>query len=125
MLSDVHSNVRFNAATGLARHGDARGVEVLREMIDPGESVAGDLDLPAAGTNEDLSDEAKVALRADREAMIRFSGLSAVEKLANANAKVELAKIGEAIQTLIDQSGTHPRVKSKAVEVKNLLKGRS
>jgi hypothetical protein len=35
MLVDPFPNVSFNAATGLARHGDARAVPMLVEMLDP------------------------------------------------------------------------------------------
>ncbi len=37
MLTDPYPDSRFNAATGLARHGDAACVEVLCEMLDPDE----------------------------------------------------------------------------------------
>ena len=39
MLSDPHPNARFNAANGLARHGDPRAVPVLLEMLDPENSA--------------------------------------------------------------------------------------
>ena len=39
LLSDGHSDVRYNAATGLARHGNARAVDVLLEMLDPAEAA--------------------------------------------------------------------------------------
>jgi hypothetical protein len=35
MLDDASANVRYNAALGLARHGDARALPVLGEMLDP------------------------------------------------------------------------------------------
>jgi hypothetical protein len=35
MLDDADPNVRYNAALGLARHGDARAIETLGEMLDP------------------------------------------------------------------------------------------
>jgi hypothetical protein len=35
MLDDADANVRYNAALGLARHGDRRSLEVLGEMLDP------------------------------------------------------------------------------------------
>ena len=37
MLSDVYPDVRYNAATGLARCHDAAGLEVILEMLDPDE----------------------------------------------------------------------------------------
>ena len=45
MLDDPSPNVRYNAATGLARHGHAAALPVLLEMLDPGnpEAVAGEV----------------------------------------------------------------------------------
>ena len=43
MLSDSFPNARFNAAAGLARHGDMAGKNVLLEMLDvESESVGGE-----------------------------------------------------------------------------------
>jgi hypothetical protein len=39
MLADPHPNARYNAATGLARHGDPEAVPVLLEMLDPESSA--------------------------------------------------------------------------------------
>jgi hypothetical protein len=126
MLSDLYGNVRFNAATGLARQGNAKGMDVLREMIDPTESVAADLQAEEGIVLGNVSDADKAALRAEMEAMIRFSGLSAAEQLANkANASADLSKIVGAIDSLLAQSELHPRVRAKAEEVRNLLKTRA
>lgn len=40
MLDDPYASARYNAATGLARQGDARAVPVLLEMLDPGNELA-------------------------------------------------------------------------------------
>jgi HEAT repeat protein len=40
MLDDGDPNTRYNAATGLARHGDARALPVLGEMLDPNNTEA-------------------------------------------------------------------------------------
>jgi len=125
MLGDLHSNVRFNAATGLARQGNAKGLPVLREMIDPDESVAMNVGLEEQGTEaEKLSEAAKASLKAEMEATIRFSGLSAVEQLAgqkNTASAPDWTGIIAVIEKLRDDPNTHPRVKSKAVEVLNQL----
>jgi hypothetical protein len=39
LLADPSADVRYNAATGLARHGDPACVEVLCEMLDPDETA--------------------------------------------------------------------------------------
>ncbi len=40
MLDDPNANVRFNAALGLARHGDARALPVIGEMLDPNNTAS-------------------------------------------------------------------------------------
>ncbi|MFT5524512.1 MAG: hypothetical protein ACI9G1_000319 [Pirellulaceae bacterium] len=47
MLSDPYPNVSFNAATGLARHGDPRAIPILIAMLDPGNkrSVEGEREI--------------------------------------------------------------------------------
>jgi hypothetical protein len=52
MLDDADANVRYNAALGLCRHGDARALPVLEEMLDPN-STAG-LDDPDAQGNQEI-----------------------------------------------------------------------
>ncbi len=39
-LIDVYPDVRYNAATGLARHGNAAGLAVILEMLDPDEQAS-------------------------------------------------------------------------------------
>jgi hypothetical protein len=86
--------------------------------------VAVDLNLEDKGIAGNVSDADKAKLRAEMETMIRFAGLSAVEQLARANQHVDLDKVGAAIDKLLSDPGTHPSVKSKAEEVRNLLKSR-
>jgi hypothetical protein len=45
LLDDPSANVRYNAATGLARHGHTAALPVLLEMLDPGnpQAVAGEV----------------------------------------------------------------------------------
>ncbi len=44
MLSDVYPDVRYNAATGLARCHDAAGLDVILEMLDPEEQKSAKLE---------------------------------------------------------------------------------
>ncbi len=126
MLSDIHSNVRFNAATGLARQGDARGLDVLREMIDPSESVATVADAEPVGPDgKPLSEQAIASLRAEMEAVIRLDGLAAVEKLAQSATNADLTKVAPAVAALRNHADAPPVVKNKAQEVQNLLKQRA
>jgi hypothetical protein len=124
MLGDLYANVRFNAATGLARHGNAQGLDVLREMIDPTESVPVDLNLDTGGITGNISEADMAKLRSEMEGMIRFAGLSAVEQLARANPEANLDTVATAIDKLLGDPATHPHVKSKAQEVRNLLRPR-
>ncbi|MEO8498990.1 MAG: HEAT repeat domain-containing protein, partial [Planctomycetota bacterium] len=41
LLDDPATNARYNAATGLCRHGDARAIPVLLEMLDPENQASG------------------------------------------------------------------------------------
>ncbi len=65
LLSDPYPDVRFNAATGLARHGDPASVAVLCEMLDPAET---------AGLDVEKDDD---SVRAYKRAMIVVNGLRA------------------------------------------------
>lgn len=40
MLDDANANVRYNAALGLARHGDTRALPVIGEMLDPNNTTS-------------------------------------------------------------------------------------
>ena len=110
MLSDTYPDVRFNAATGLARYGDAAAVRVLSEMLDPREQ---------AGVNI----EAKEA-RDYKRAMIQMNALEAVEQLAAKNSNGNLEPVRRKIERLLDAE--LPRtVRVKAAAVLNELKGRA
>jgi hypothetical protein len=122
---EPHTSVRFNAATGLARHGNAQGLDVLRDMIDPSESAAMLADTEQTGPDgKPLPERALAAQRAEMEVIIRHDGLEAVERLLRAGTQVDLTEIAPAIQALRDHPDTHPAVKRKAAQVQNLLKER-
>jgi HEAT repeat protein len=98
MLSDPKPSVRFNAATGLARHGDARSIEVLAEMLDPA---------PITGVEQ-----------GDDTARRLTSGLQAVSILARQNGSTDLAPLAEAVEALTrPSSAIHPQLRLKAREV--------
>ena len=74
MLGDPYPDVAYNAATGLARHGDTRSIDELAAMLEVGEKS------PAvASEEEDLRDEKRWA--------IVVNALRAVGQLAEANPK--------------------------------------
>jgi HEAT repeat protein len=70
MLTDNYPDARYNAATGLARHGDPASVEVLAEMLDPDESAG-------------LQIEDNPKARDYKRALIVVNGLRAARQLVS------------------------------------------
>ncbi|NQU21467.1 MAG: HEAT repeat domain-containing protein, partial [Candidatus Nealsonbacteria bacterium] len=94
MLADEHPEVRYNAATGLARHGNIAAADVLCEMLDPKRAASGDA----------------------RERLIPLNALRAVEKLAAANPRADLEPLRQAVAKLSNvESGVEIRVKATDV----------
>jgi len=101
MLGDQAAEVRYNAATGLARHGNSAGIEVLIEM----------LDLTGAG-NDYFSPQ-----------RIQLAALEATAKLAQTD-RVDLGTLPAAVERLtLDEADD--RVRRRAAEVFDLCKTRS
>lgn len=88
LLSDAHPNVRYNAATGLARNGDERAIRVLLEMLDT-EDPRG------------IESEEFVSGRDFKRALITVNALRAVSELASRNADSDLAELDSAIDRLL------------------------
>ncbi len=91
MLADAHPDVRYNAATGLARHGKAVCADVLAEMLDP---------LEMAGVEA----EGREGSREFKRALIQVNALRAVGQLTAANADLEVDPLREAIRKLLAAS---------------------
>ena len=87
LLSDAHPDVRYNAATGLARHGDVKAVDVLLEMLDPSETAGVDV-------------EKQEPARDFKRAMILVNALRAAGQLAAANPSVDWSRLERAIEGL-------------------------
>ncbi len=111
LLRDAYPDVRYNAATGLARHGNAAAVDVLLEMLDPNE---------AAG----IEVEKQEAARDFKRAMILANALRATSQLASANPTADVSRLTEAVDRLTRPDVEEP-VRVKAIDVLNELKGRS
>ena len=88
MRNDAASNVRYNAATGLARHGDTRAVDVLLEMLDPDETDAIDDEIQAAG-------------RDWKRKSIIVNALRASEQLARTNSSSDLKELHDGVEQLL------------------------
>ena len=89
MLADGHADVRYNAATGLARRGNAKSVDVLLEMLDP-HQVAG------------VAAEKQEAARPFKRNLILVNGLRAVEQLVAANPESVDAGLLAAVRRLTE-----------------------
>jgi len=107
LLGDEHPDVRYNAATGLARHGNAGSVEVLLEMLDPDQTAA-------------LEVERQEAARKAKRRTILLSALEAVRQLARANPELNTGELAAAVERL-DRAEVDPAVRAKAAAVLQAL----
>lgn len=87
LLSDPAPNVRFNAATGLARHGVPVAVTVLTEMLDPQNPSA-------------VDGETTVEGRQWKRALIITNALRAARELAARNPAANLEPLRQAVERL-------------------------
>jgi hypothetical protein len=94
MLEDANPDVRYNAAARLAVRGDAAGLPVLLEMLDP-EEMAGVLS------------EKTAKMRPFKRALITVSALKAGSQLAEKNPDADLGALETAVKKLLagDASG--------------------
>jgi HEAT repeat protein len=87
MLTDAHLNTRYNAATGLARHGDPRSQDVLIEMLDP--------------DNEDaVREETSPRAREQKRNGVLIAAISATARLAEAPPDADLQPLLDALNRL-------------------------
>ena len=85
MLDDPYPDVAYNAATALARHGDARSIDMLATMLAIGES------------SPSLESEQKDLREGKRWAII-VNALRAVGQLAEANSTTDLSRVEPAVR---------------------------
>lgn len=89
MRSDAFANTRYNAAIGLARHGDPRAVEGLAEMLDP--------------TNrEAIASEDSEAGQTWKRGLVMMNALRAARQLAQQNPQADLTPVRDAVDELLD-----------------------
>lgn len=110
MLADVHPDVRYNAATGLARHGNPAAVDVLVEMLDPAETAG-------------VETEKQEAARARKRGLILANALRATRQLAAANPSADLGRLSEAVRTL-QKADVPAAVRVEAASVGDVLERR-
>lgn len=87
MLVDSYPDVRYNAATMLATHGDAEAVDVLAEMLDAEQVGA-------------LEKEAETGSRRYKRDLILVNALRATKDLSEKNHEADLQPLAEAVERL-------------------------
>lgn len=97
LQNDACPEVRFNAATGLARQGDARSLKRLTEMLDPTEMSVVESETAGEATWK-------------REHVI-LNGLFAVKRLAELNQEADLEPLKHAIEKLATSSEMSSAIK--------------
>ena len=107
MLDDSYPNARYNAATGLARHGDERAQIVLVEMLDPNNEQA-------------ISGEQREDGRVRKRFDVLVNGISAAARLADTNSSANLGPIKSALDRLA-QSDVQRSVRLQASEALHVL----
>lgn len=101
MADDPYPDVRYNAATALARLGSTKGTETLLEMLDAKEH---------AGIKIEKEEEARLYKRA----MILTNALEAVSQLAARDSKTDLSRLAAAVDKLTGDATVPRSVQLKA-----------
>jgi HEAT repeats len=111
LLDDGYPTTRYNAATGLARVGDRRAVEVVLEMLDPENKDA-------------VIDERRAADQEIRRRNVMMNGLEAARRLMEKTSATESAPLRKAVENLstsslpaFEKSGADDIIHRKALEV--------
>lgn len=87
MLDDVYPNARYNAATGLARHGDVRAERVLVEMLDPESAPA-------------VSDERSDSERERKRSLVVMNAIRASAQLGRNAPTADLAELRASLDNI-------------------------
>lgn len=94
MLDDPYPSARYNAATGLARQGDARAVPVLIEMLDPSNDLA--------AFNERSQRENETG----RITVIK-NGIEAATQLAKKSPDADLTALHKALERVANEGSSN------------------
>ncbi len=109
LLSDSFPNTRYNAAIGLARHGDARAITGLIEMLDP------ENDAVVASEGEDADGQYW------KRALVMMNALRASKQLQEKNPSADLSRLYEAMEKALDpkyEDDVHLEVREAARELR-------
>ena len=121
LLQDPIPDVRYNAATGLARHGRVEAIEVLTEMLAADQSQA--LGFESTKTDSDFDQRQHEANLLHKTNLIHMNGLRGIEMLVKVNPSANLSSVEAAVARLL--TGELPaNVHEKARSVATLLEAR-
>ncbi len=110
MLVDAHPDVRYNAATGLSRHGDARALEVLIEMLSP-ESEAG-------------LEESEGSEKAFKQQLIWINAIKAAGQLLAANPQLDTAPLAPAVERLLENPEVQGQIRVQGKDLRRQVQER-
>ncbi|MGM0486715.1 MAG: HEAT repeat domain-containing protein [Planctomycetota bacterium] len=103
LLEDPRPDVRYNAATGLARRGRPEAISVVLQMLDPTSRVA-------------CRNERTESARARKRLIVRSNGIAAAARLVPAVAAGDREQLISALQQLRDSETVEPRIRIAAKE---------
>jgi len=103
MLADAHSDIRFNAAAGLARHADRRAIPVLLEMLDPENP-----ETPLGGTTS--------TPRKIKRPLVLLTGIRATERIATQLSPTTIEPLVDALRRLSTNQRVARHVRMDAKE---------
>ncbi len=106
LVIDGYPDVRFNAATALARSGNLAALPVLEEMLDP-EETAG------------LKVEEQASARGAKQALILINGLKAAALMAEHAPTADLGKLRESVERVakFGETGKLPPEMATKIEI--------
>lgn len=102
LLEDPSPNVRYNAATGLARHGQTAAIPVLLDMLQP-------------ENREAIAGEPSATGRAWKQALVWTNAIRATRQLAQRNPTADCRSLAAAMKSLVG-SAVPAHVASQARE---------
>jgi hypothetical protein len=101
IMETGHVDVQYNAATSLARHGNAACVEILLEMLDPTEE-RGLVPEERAGKDENLDSVSIERRKKEKRSQILKNALLASRMLAKKNNSDDLSSLETAVTDLAE-----------------------
>ncbi len=115
LLHDPSSDVRYNAAIGLARHGDSRAIPTLIEMLDPPEQALLDPDF-------ELEALARSGQRDWKRSHIVGNGLRSMGKFSQDYPAANLAELTAAVEQVAADTSRDGAERLLAAEVLRMMK---